>query len=255
MKRVIAFVLTMLCFSAHANLLLTSPTGYGGLGASVPSYGGAVIDIIGNNENRVLSYISERELLHAGLVTDENGFAMASIGTLSFSQEMLDALVGGIAQIAIRLTMWDGDNSLLNGVEQGFHANKNFLYVNGSEFGNFSNVDTQTFERFGGDQVDTDGVTGFITDYSAVGWFSSTDSTLMQSISDSIFSSGMLSMNFVIKGAHADHANFISFSDRFDDLQYQAKSFTSVQVPEPSIIGLILLAVAMLSFRSFKKRT
>ncbi|WP_100643167.1 PEP-CTERM sorting domain-containing protein [Alteromonas facilis] len=254
MYKVIAFALSIMCFSTHASLLLTSPTGYGNLGAAIPDFGGAVIDIVGNNNNRVVSFISERELAHVGLTTDSSGYVETAIGALAFNEEMLDALAGGISQIAIRLTMWDGDNDLLNGVENGFHANKNFLFVNEAEFGNFSTVETIAFERFGVSQVATPGTTGFISDYTSVGWFWSDSASLVGGIWDSITSTGLFSMKFVISGAAPGHKNFISFSDRDDRLETQVKSFTEISVPEPNSILLMLFVVALFGITALKTR-
>jgi hypothetical protein len=254
MKILIALTLSMMCLSAHGSLLLSSPTGQGDLHASIPDFGGAVIDIVGKNNNRVLSFISERELAHVGLVTDSNGYASTTIGALSFTDEMLNALIGGIDQIAIRLTMWDGDNSLLDGVAQGFHANKNYLYANGVNAGNFSNIETQAFERFGTNTVSTPGTTGFVTDLTAVGWFSINESAMLDAIYTSIFGTRNLALDFVIEGAAANHANFISFSDRDDRLTRQVKSFNVIKVPEPKTLLIIMILFMYLSCKYIYKK-
>ena len=248
MKKIILFVCLFACQSAFAGLMLVSPTGKTLSDTDIPEFGGAVIDIVGENNNRVLSYIAEFELAHIGLITDTNGLASTSIGSLLFDQNTLDVLGGQIAQIAIRLTMWDGDNTLLNGTENGFHANKNFLYVNGFEFGNFSNVETQSYTRFGGTAVDTPGITGFLTDHSAVGWFSTTDRSLLDDISASLFNDGALDLDFKIKDAAANHANFISFSDKYEKLDRQKRSFTTTSVSAPAAILLFLLSMVSIWF-------
>jgi hypothetical protein len=249
MKKLIAIALSLMCLTAQANLLLTSPTGHGALHSSIPDFGGAVIDIVGKNNNRVLSFISESELAHIGLVTDSNGFASTNIGTLSFTDAMLSAIIGGIDQIAIRLTLWDGDNSLLNGAELGFHANKNFLHVNGANVGNFSNAETIAFERFGVKTVSTPGVTGFISDYSSVGWFSISENNILDTLYTSILDTQKLALEFVIEGAAAGHANFISFSDRDDRLTSQVKSFDVIDVPEPKSFIVIMFLLMCLGFK------
>ncbi len=253
MKNILLFVCLFACQSAFAGLMLVSPTGKELGDTDIPEFGGAVVDIVGENNNRILSYIAEFELAHVGLITDVNGLASTSIGSVVYDQNTLDVLGGQIAQIAIRLTMWDGDNTLANGTENGFHANKNYLYVNGFEFGNFSTVETQSYERFGGTAVDTPGITGFLTDHSAVGWFSSTDRSLLDDISTSLFNDGVLDLDFKIKDAAPNHANFISFSDKYEELDRQIRSFTSTSVSAPAAILLFLLSLVSIRFIRGKK--
>ncbi len=256
MYKLVASALLLLCSSAQASLLLTSPTSFGAIDYRIPDFGGAVIDIVGKNNNRVTSFIGEGNLAHVGLITDLNGYAETDIGKLSFSEQMLKILEGGISQIGIRLTMWDGDNDLLNdgtnSLELGFHANKNFLYLNDYYFGNFSDVETVSFNRFGLGQVETSNTSGFTTDYTGVGWFFSNDSALVDNIAEAIFASSELAMKFVISGAAPNHANFISFSDRDDRLTKQVKSFTSIKVPEPNTIVLLIILISLLMLNRWK---
>lgn len=248
MKKIILFVCLFAFNSAHAGLMLMSPTGYSLDDTEIPEFGGAVIDVIGDNNNRVVSYIAEYELAHLSVITDADGNATTSIGSQIFTSDTLDLLGGGIAEIAIRLTMWDGDNSLLNGEKNDFQSNQNFLHLNGFEFGNFSNIATQTYSRFGENTVETPGLTGFLSDHTSVGWFGTDDANLIKNISDSIFNTGQLDLDFIIDGARANQSNFISFSDKYKVLDRQKASFTTTSVSAPAALLLFLLSIVSIWF-------
>lgn len=251
--RLIILVIGLMCGSAHATFIAsTSPTGAGALSSDIPGFGGAVIDIVGKSGDRVLKYISAKDLyrgtvLATDLSTDSKGRvrgnAIQEIGALAFDQSMFDLLVGGIDQLAIRLTMWDGDNALLNGADSlkgEYQANENFLGINGVSLGSFSTVATKSFTRKGSHYVKQSGVTGFANDVTAVGWFSSKNILSAQSLDSvyqSILDTGKLALSFIVRGATPNQRNYISF---------QEKARTNV-VDEPQGVLFILSMVVVCS--------
>ncbi|TXM66229.1 tandem-95 repeat protein [Methylobacterium sp. WL12] len=147
-----------------------SPTSAGQLPAGVTPIGGLVLDLIGVNGVRVVSQVSAADLYQGYFSTNPG-----QIGTQSgFDSTVINALGGGIAEVAVRVTLYDGDTAAGN-----FDYNANSLLLNGIEFGNFSSVLTQ--------ETSSDGKTiflselGFQNDALNTGWFYSKNaSTLSQ---------------------------------------------------------------------------
>ncbi|HET6576066.1 MAG TPA: hypothetical protein VFG68_20865, partial [Fimbriiglobus sp.] len=83
----------------------TSPTSGGALPSGVTEVGGIVLDIVGANGARVVSQLAASSL--------HQGFAAVNpltIGTQTgFTSTVVNALGGGISELAVRITLLDGD--------------------------------------------------------------------------------------------------------------------------------------------------
>ena len=208
-------MVSVVAINANANMILTtSETSAGRLPDHIPIFGGAVIDIITADNTRLVNYISRNDLFHGHVNSDRLDFASQQIGSLMFTSEMLGAISSGIAELAIRLSLYDGDNAVGADVESDveYQANNNFLEVNGSLFGNFSDVETVTSSRKGEVYYDNFEATGFANKLSATGWFYSADASILTSIQNSVLATSELALDFVVRDARSE--NWISFHER-----------------------------------------
>ena len=145
LSRVVFVLFSLFSFQANANLIMsTSPTSAGALPFGIPTFGGAVVDIVATNGNRVTSYISAEDLFRGYLNSARADFDSIEIGSLVYSPSTLSLLTSGIAELAIRFSLYDGDNAVGSDVvtKDEYQANDNFLLVNSNNFGHFSTIDT-----------------------------------------------------------------------------------------------------------------
>lgn len=177
-RNLIAASFAVLVTASGAFATTTSPTSEGALPGGVTAVGGVVVDMVGANGTRVVSQLAASSLF--------TGFAAVNpfeIGTQTgFNAGVLGALGGGIAEMAIRFTLFDGDTAAGN-----FDFNDNTLLVNGSVFGNWSAV--STLETNGAGAL-TGGAgnpsSGFHNNELRTGFFFSTDATLLGNIFTSL---------------------------------------------------------------------
>jgi VCBS repeat-containing protein len=89
-----------------------------------------------------------------------------------FTTAAIDALGGGLSEVAVRITLYDGDTT-----SSDFDFNENKLRLNGVEMGDFSAVETQV--------TSSDGLTnlgsnfGFLDGSLNTGWFYSNNTTFL----------------------------------------------------------------------------
>jgi VCBS repeat-containing protein len=147
----------------------TSPTTGGTLPAGITAVGGVVLDLIGINGARVTSQLSAGSLF-SGFA----GTATFTIGTQTgFTPAMLAALGGGLAQVAIRITLSDGDTA-----PGDFDYLNNTLLLDGVSIGSFS-IPTQQTAADGTFVADG---TGFGDNILSTGWWNVTDAATLASI-------------------------------------------------------------------------
>lgn len=161
-----------------------SPTSKGVVPTGVSTVGGIVFDLVGLNGVRVVSQLSAASLYLGYATVDPNYSAYSAnpavdpltIGTQTgFTSAVLAALGGGLAELAVRVTLFDGDTS-----SGDFDAHQNTLAVNGTTIGDFSDVTTA--------ETDSNGVgtglvtTGFSDSRLMTGWFYTTDAGKLASI-------------------------------------------------------------------------
>lgn len=164
-------------------LLLTTFTRTSPMGDLVPAgvteVGGVVLDMLGSNGARIVSQLSASSLF--------SGFASSNpitIGTQTgFNSSVTNALGGGIAQLAVRITLFDGDTGPGN-----FDDNQNTLRLNGISVGNFSNVVTQETNNSGTSLISTNSSGGFRNGLLDTGWFHVTNTSTLSSIYSSLLS-------------------------------------------------------------------
>lgn len=161
----------------------TSPTSLGLIPSGFTEVGGIVLDLVGVNGTRVTSQLAASSLFE-GFFSDGTPVEFrgnpGTIGIQSgFSQSAIDALGGGLAEVAVRITLEDGDTAAGD-----FDVNDNTLLLNGIDFGNFSEVETQVTSPDGtsASQIEF----GFGNNSLNTGWFFSTDPTSLEGFFQSL---------------------------------------------------------------------
>ena len=174
-----AFVTVAALAASTASATTISPAG-GALPGGVSVIGGIVFDAIGTNGARVVAQQAANTLF-VGNAPRVNPSPV--IGTQSgFTPSVLGALGGGIAQLAIRVTLFDGDSQAGD-----FDFNDVDLPVNGFNLGSFSAVAT-TRTSSTGTALSTS--TGFGDGTLDTGFFYTTDSTILTGLFNSLVSTG-----------------------------------------------------------------
>jgi PEP-CTERM motif len=157
----------------------TSPTSGGAIPAGATEVGGIVLDLVGTNGVRVVSQLSAASLF--------SGFASSepqTIGTQTgFTPTVYNALGGGISQMAVRITLSDGDTALGD-----FDYVQNTLVVNGQSIANFSSVPTQETSNDGLTLLSSNPVGGFRDGLLDTGWFYTNNATVLASVFSGITS-------------------------------------------------------------------
>jgi hypothetical protein len=255
----LGYALLLLGFSSglSAQTTLNSPAG-GVFPGTVSVVGGIVLDLVGTNNNRVVSQLAASSL-YVGFSND--GFPVAyrgnplTIGVQSgFTPGVISALGGGISKAAIRVTLWDGDTG-----PGDFDRHQNDFLLNGLNFGDWSNVTTIQHNSTGTSFGSTS--TGFRNDTLDTGFFFTTDATLLSAFYDSLIALGTVTYALT----DVDPAdNFYDFTQGVDGGLIDIGQGPVVTpgnpsaVPEPSTYGLmgagVLLGVALYRRRLAKHR-
>jgi len=186
---------------------LESPTGLE-LPEEIGAVGGLVFDLVGLNGTRLVTQV-DKDALFSGFFSTNPG----SIGEQTgFTATELGALGGGLSQMAVRVTLYDGDNA-----SGEFDVDDNNLVVNGVTVGNFSNIPTIQSDMVG-NLLGNPGE-GFNDLEVRTGWFSLTDSGDLATVFSQMQSTGKL------------EAAFDDVDAGDNDLDFTLGVDTSVDVP------------------------
>ncbi len=166
-------------------LTTTSPTQSGALPNNISAVGGIVLDLIGANDARVISQLSAASLFQGGTSWINPN---TTIGTQTgFTASILNALGGGLKEVGIRFTLYDGDTAKSN-----FDWNDNFLLVNGINFGNWSSVNAVNTDSQGNAGSYGTSGGGFRNNILDTGWFYSNNATQLGSFYNTLSSGQVL---------------------------------------------------------------
>lgn len=203
------------------------------VGAS--TVGGIVADLVGSNGAHVVSQLSASSLYQ--------GYASANpftIGTQSgFSSAVTNALGGGLAAAAFRISLYDGDTGAGN-----FDFNQNTLLINGITIGNFSAVATQNTTSTGvlaggGSSL------GFRDSTLDTGWFNLTDAVKLSTLFTSLLNTN--SLNYQLLDVDPND-NFFDFKQGIDGSLINVGQGPTItppsSVPEPGTIALMAFGFA-----------
>lgn len=241
-KLLIALSLLGASFCSNATLITsTSLTSAGATPNSVSTVGGVVFDVIGLNGTRVISQLSANSLFE-GFFTGTPG----TIGVQSgWDSSVWGALGGGIAEAAVRLTVYDGDTGAGE-----FDFNDDTLLVNSINFGNFSNVATQRTSADGTSLLGS--ATGFLNEELNTGWFYNNNATALIDLYDAIVSTSAVSFQL----ADTDPTdNYFDFKQGVDSGLINVGSGPQVtpSIPEPATLAIFALGLFGLRVRQLKK--
>lgn len=252
------FILSAVAIPAQATTFTrTPPTSAGALPTGVSEIGGVVLDLIGINGTRVVSQLSAEDLF-VGITSFET--QTTTIGTQTgFDPSILNALGGGLKEVAVRFSLFDGDTSTAGVWSNGnpeedsyeefdnFDLNENFLLLNGLNFGNWSAVNAQHTDSQGntGQYGFSDG--GFRDWVLDTGWFYTADAGLLNNFYNSLVQQGKVTYELYDIDTGDQYLDFKK--GIADDLTSVDKAPTIVPpqedptaVPEPaSVLGLVAL--------------
>lgn len=215
----------------------TSGTSEGALPMAVTEVGGIVIDLVGNNGTRVVSQLSASSLFVG--FSNSNPFEIGS--QMGYDNSVTGALGGGIAELSVRITLFDGDTAPGN-----FDDSENTLLFNGADIGDFTQVVTRRTDGLGndlsGDQM------GFGDNRLDTGFFTTTDATVLTAIFNSLVSTekAVFELTDVDPGD-----NFFDFTQGVDGSLINVGTgpvVTPNPVPVPAaalLFGPVLGAIAM----------
>jgi hypothetical protein len=236
--------------SASATVLTrTSLTSGGLIPVAATEIGGIIIDMIGTSGTRVTSQLAASSL-YVGFSDD--GLPVAFRGNpvtigiqTGFNAGIVAALGGGIAELAIRITLFDGDSSAGN-----FDFNDNTLEIDGVSIGNFSSVLTDDTDPTG--LISSGTILGFEDNRTNTGWFFSNNAGALIAIFG-----GLADGELVIGLNDVDPAdNFYDFTLGVDGglINVGAGPTVGGRIPEPGAMALFGLGLAGLGFARRRRK-
>ena len=129
------------CRRVLSSLTMTSPTQGGPLPTDVTPVGGVVLDLVGINGLRIVTQVPASQLFRGFFDRGEPAAFQGHPGTIGIQTGLTPAIVnalgGGLAEVAVRLTVFDGDTG-----PGEFDRFQNRLLLNGVLVGDFSEVHT-----------------------------------------------------------------------------------------------------------------
>lgn len=228
-----------IAFSVSAGAsTLSSPTG-SNLPSAVSAVGGIVLDLIGTNGTRIVSQLAA-STLYVGFA----GSNPQSIGTQTGLGAVLGALGGGLSEVAVRVSLYDGDTSPSN-----FDYHENTLLLNGLSFGDFSDVATDLTDSTGAVFGST---TGFSDDLLATGFFFSNDATLLSDFYATLVGTG--AVTFAVNDVDP-YDNYYDFTQGIDRSLVDVGTgpvVTPSSVPVPATLPLLLAGLG--GFAALRRR-
>ena len=175
---VLSFAIQAAGSAQAATLTLTSPTAKGLLPDEITPVGGIVLDLVGQNNTRVTSHLGSNKLFKGRYNDGKPAAYEGNPGNIgidnSINTTIIEALGGGIKELAVRFTLFDGDTGLGN-----FDYNDNSLLVNSINFGNWSSIITQNTDALGNEAAAGLSSGGFRSNTLDTGWFHVTDKSTL----------------------------------------------------------------------------
>lgn len=236
-KMICGLILLGLSSVSNAALISTSvsPTTNGDLSATgISSVGGIVFDFVGLNGNSIVAQLAASDLFR-GRISDNPLLLGTQTG---FTSSLLSILGGGLSEVAVRLTLFDGDSAAGD-----FDFNDNTLLLNGIGFGNFSNIFTENTDS-NGTTVNSSNF-GFSDAELGTGWFYSNDSGVLGDFFATL-AGGSVDV-FLDDLDPGD--NYLDFTQGLDGTSSTTslEVTTITKVSEPNTFLLTILSIAALS--------
>ncbi|QDV35083.1 PKD domain-containing protein [Tautonia plasticadhaerens] len=192
---------------------MTSPTSRGPLPDGVTEVGGIVLDLVGGNGARVVAQVGAGDLFVGAFDDGSPAEFRGNPGTIGersgFSPEVVDALGGELAELAVRITLFDGDTGPGDFDDDG----RNLLLINGEPVGRFDEVATEQTDESGRRSISTNPGGGFRDEVLDTGFFHLTDRAALARILDSIREAGTASFQL---WDETPFDNFFDFTSGLD---------------------------------------
>ncbi|MBF2086223.1 hypothetical protein [Thermoleptolyngbya sp. C42_A2020_037] len=180
-----------------------SPAG-GALPSGVTIIGGIVLDLVGVNGQRLVAQLAASDLYEGTVTTSQQ-----LIGTQTgLTPTFINTLGGGLSRVAVRVTLFDGDNA-----PSDFDFNQNRLLLNGFDIGNWSDVETITTDGLGNPISSPRPNFGFANEELDTGWFFAQDPTFLANFYNSLVSGQRVDYTFV---DNTVAENFLDFKQGLD---------------------------------------
>ena len=255
------FILAVSAGLAHASTFTMTSPNNGALPANLSSVGGIVLDLTGVNGVRVTSELAASSLFKGysstGTPVSYRGNPLTIGIQGGFSASVIAALGGGLSSASVRISLYDGDTGIGDGVYASgaggndFDAFMDTLLINGSAVGvnggDFSSVTTQNTDGTGVAASAGMGV-GFRNNLLDTGFFAATPGQLASLYS--AVSSGSISyqLNDLSPGD-----NYFDFTQGIDASQINVGS-GPVVTPVPTVplpASAPMFGAALLAFGAF----
>lgn len=215
---------------------MTSPTSAGELPSGISPVGGIVLDLLGVNGRRIVSQLPASGLFRGVFNTGQPASSRGNPGLIGvqtgFTPQVLDALGGGLSEVAVRLTVLDGDTAAGN-----FDFGDNELLLNGLSIGNFSDVATEETTETGAIVLSSNPNGGFRNELLDTGFFYSDDPTFLAAFYDTL-TSGAIAFQL---HDNDPFDNFFDFTQGVDAaLLTTSLAPTVVEEPAPAEIPIAI---------------
>lgn len=218
----------------------TSPTSKGAVPSGITAVGGIVLDMVGTNGARVISQLSASSLFvgfaRTGTPAAYRGNPF-TVGIQSgFTPAIVGALGGGLSEVGIRFTLFDGDSA--NG---NFDDSNLTLLVNGVNFGDWTDVDAQSTNSTGTTAGSMSGG-GFRDNILDTGWFFNNNAATLASFYATLAGG---SVTYAVSDTDP-FDNFYDFTQGVDGglINVGTGPVVTNPVPEPASLALLGLGLA-----------
>jgi hypothetical protein len=243
MKKVIQSLLAVLTVASVHAVPFTeiSPTSEGALPTGTTKVGGIVFDAVGLNGNRLVAQKAAGSLF-VGYATSNPQVIGTQTGMTS---GLLSLLGGGFSELAVRVTLSDGDSAAGN-----FDYNSNTFLINGFTIGNWSSVNALSTNAAGTTSGTFSGG-GFRDNTLDTGWFYTTNTSLLSSVYSSIFGSGQVvySLNDISAGD-----NYYDFTQGVDGGLINTEVAPTVSAVPDGGSTFLLLGSAMVGLVALRRK-
>lgn len=230
MYKVVSAVLLLISMSSNAALITTYENGV------IPDVGGVVLSFTGVDKN-VAEFFINADDLYSGVIApqreDTHSVNLTSwVAPLNFDEIMR----GGLMNLSIRMSIFDGDTGQ-NEADYG----RNYLHLNDTRFGNFSDVETFETSREEDTFLGDISGKGFENDVVSTGWFKFDDGQMLDDLYESILSTNELDLSYF---SDSGKRNFIAFDE--------AEVIAEVSTPNSILLILFAFIATIASFNITK---